>query len=322
VAKRNPYSRWRRLPPVFRSGEHKIPGPGEEPQRIILYLRGDILDQAEALAEKDGVPTLQEYCAQLLARAIEVERVKHHVAEVEAKRGPLQGFNEISGDPHYLTEWREQSDSKDVTGGRRPSAAANDQNPSSDSALTIPAESFSPSTTTGETELVEREAESQSESADQAPPAEPPRIRIEQGRLAIGPAITERIVPEVLDSSAIEVLLSHVGPGDKDPYAFLPAMRRGHPVPSQKVAELVDALSRLELDHQRATMLDRRIAYGLHRLAMESQVLLTEAWPGVFDSRMQGAIREVQERVERILSGQDIRYYQPQDGPASRQDHE
>src|SRR3954469_20091907 len=86
VAKRNnPYSRWRRLPPVFRSGEHKLPGYGDEGQRIILYLQGDALDQAEALAEQAGVPTLQEYCAGLLARAIEVERLKHHMADVEAK---------------------------------------------------------------------------------------------------------------------------------------------------------------------------------------------------------------------------------------------
>ncbi len=47
----------------------------------------------------------------------------------------------------------------------------------------------------------------------------------------------------------------------------------------------------------------------LHRLALESQVLLTDAWPGVFDERVITAIRTVQEAVERILSGQDIRYY-------------
>jgi hypothetical protein len=47
----------------------------------------------------------------------------------------------------------------------------------------------------------------------------------------------------------------------------------------------------------------------LHRLSLESQVLLTDAWPGVFDERMIAAIRSVQEAVERILSGQDIRYY-------------
>ena len=114
MAKRNnPYSRWRRLPPVFRSGEHKLPTPGEEPQRIILYLRGDILDRAEDLAAQAGVPTVQEYCAGLLARAIEVERVKHQVAEVEERRGPLEGFHEIADDPDYLAEWREQSGARE-----------------------------------------------------------------------------------------------------------------------------------------------------------------------------------------------------------------
>ena len=70
------------------------------------------------------------------------------------------------------------------------------------------------------------------------------------------------------------------------------------------------ALHRLEAEQQGASVLDRRLAYALHRLALESQVLLTEAWPGVFDDRTVGAIRAVQEVVERILSGQDIRYYQ------------
>ena len=122
MAKRNPYSRWRRLPPVFRSGEHKLPGPNEEPQRIIIYLPGAVLDQAEVLAGKAGVPTIQEYCAGLLGRAIEVERVKAHMVEVEVKRGPLEGFNEVTGDPDYLAEWHEQSESRETAAGRPPSA--------------------------------------------------------------------------------------------------------------------------------------------------------------------------------------------------------
>jgi hypothetical protein len=120
-----------------------------------------------------------------------------------------------------------------------------------------------------------------------------------------------------MDPSAIEAVLSHVGPGQNDPHAFLPALRRGVPVPPEKVAQLMAALQRLELDNQGATLLDRKLSYALHRLAMESQVLLTEAWPGVFDDRMQTAIRGVQEMVERILSGQNIRYYEPQDVPVS-----
>ena len=81
----------------------------------------------------------------------------------------------------------------------------------------------------------------------------------------------------------------------------------------RRVSELMAALHQIEADKQGASMLDRRLSYALHRLALESQVLLTEAWPGVFDDRTIGAIRGVQEMVERILSGQDIRYYEAQD---------
>jgi hypothetical protein len=314
VAKRNdPYSRWRRLPPVFRSGEHKLPTPGDEPQRIILYLRGDILDRAEALAEQAGVPTVQEYCAGLLARAIEMERLKRQVAEVEARRGPLEGFNAIADDPNYLAEWLERSgaleNEKQDTG---PAAAdshleAIDGSPSDSQpeVVFLPLDSATPT-----------EAPSASPQPHPAPLL-PYRIDIDAIRHAIGPPATERIVPEVLDTTSIELVISHVAPGGQDPGAFLPSLRRGESVAPSRVEELVVALRRVELDLQGATLLDRRLSYALHRLALESQVLLTEAWPGVFDERMVTAIRYVQEMVERILSGQDIRYYQTVESPAA-----
>jgi hypothetical protein len=318
VAKRNPYSRWRRLPPVFRSGEHKLPGYGDEAQRIILYLQGDALDQAEALAEQAGVPTLQEYCAQLLARAIEVERLKHHMADVEAKHGPLRGFNEVTGDPGYLAEWRKQSEAREI-------ATPNEQREGTpdgerDNGLTVPVNL--PNQLALPDELDTSPASREEAPADPEQPAlaEPPRIRIEIGQYAIGPAVTERIVAEVLDASAIEVVLSHVGLGRDDPRTFLPSLRRGVPVSPEKIDELMTSLRRLETDNQGATLLDRRLSYALHRLAMESQVLLTEAWPGVFDDRMQASIRGVQEMVERILSGQDIRYYEHQEVTAAESD--
>lgn len=282
MAKRNPYSRWRRLPPVFRSGEHKLPGPNEEPQRIIIYLPGDVLDQAEVLAGKAGVPTIQEYCAGLLGRAIEVERVKAHMVEVEVKRGPLEGFNEVTGDPDYLAEWHEQSESRETAAGR-PQPLNEDSSPG-------PKHGESP---------------------------ERVLVRIEPAPRVIGRVITERIVPEVLDGTALEAVLSHVGPGDHEPHGFLPSLRRGQPLSPAGVSELMAALHQIEADQRGASMLDRRLAYALHRLALESQVLLTEAWPGVFDDRTIGAIRAVQEMVERILSGQDIRYYQAQDSRAA-----
>ena len=61
------------------------------------------------------------------------------------------------------------------------------------------------------------------------------------------------------------------------------------------------------------------LLHALHRLALESQVLLTDAWPGVFDDRVITAIRTVQEAVERILSGQDVRYYPAPESARSEQ---
>src|SRR5262249_4708705 len=110
VAKRPRFSRWRRLPPVFRSGEHRPVGTGNEQDRIILYLPTRILDLAEKLAEKAGIPAIQDYCARLLARAIESEQVQQKVAEFEAKRGPLKGLKEIADDPDYLAEWQVRSE--------------------------------------------------------------------------------------------------------------------------------------------------------------------------------------------------------------------
>ena len=321
MANRDRYSRWLRLPPVFRSGEHKIPGPGEEAQRITLYLPGAVLDQAEALAGKAGVATLQEYCERLLGEAIEVERLKDHVAEVEARRGPLEGFNEISGDPGYLSEWRELS-------GARQTAASGPQNtpdhgPETASDLTISADTIDhltlPSQIEGDddatqrTDVVGNEASedvSPAQADEQGAPAARPRIRIEPARRAAEPVISQKIAPEVLDPGARQTLMKHVGSGQHDPGAFLPVLRRGQQIEPERLAELISALARVELDQQGVSVLERGLAYALHRLGLESQVLLTEAWPGVFDWRTTSGIRSVQELVERILSGQDIRYYQ------------
>jgi hypothetical protein len=110
------------------------------------------------------------------------------------------------------------------------------------------------------------------------------------------------------DRSPAEILSWHVGMGE-DELGFLPCLRRGEPVPPAKVAELEAALVRIEDELRGRESVDRQIAHSLHRLALESQVLLTDAWPGVFDAVVIQAIRTVQEAVERILSGQDIRYY-------------
>ncbi|HMB03601.1 MAG TPA: hypothetical protein VKP69_07655, partial [Isosphaeraceae bacterium] len=105
MAKRPRYSRWRRLPGLYRLGENKGPDPNLEPQRLTVYLPGTVLDTAEALANKAGIETIQEYCTDLLRRAIDAERVREQVAEFEARRGPLEGLHQIANDPEYLAEW-------------------------------------------------------------------------------------------------------------------------------------------------------------------------------------------------------------------------
>ena len=112
MPKRPRFSRWRRLPGVFRTGEHRPTDSGTDLDRIILYIPARILDLAEALAEKAGVPTVQDYCALLLMQSLENERVQQKVADFEARRGPLEGLKQIADDPDYLAEWQERSDAK------------------------------------------------------------------------------------------------------------------------------------------------------------------------------------------------------------------
>jgi hypothetical protein len=118
------------------------------------------------------------------------------------------------------------------------------------------------------------------------------------------------------DPPALDVISRHAGSGE-DQWGFLPCLRRGEPVPAAKAAELFRALQQLEEELKGALAIDRPLAHRLHRLALESQVLLTDAWPGAFDERVITAIRTVQEAVERILSGQDIHYYPSPQAPGS-----
>ena len=86
-------------------------------------------------------------------------------------------------------------------------------------------------------------------------------------------------------------------------------MRRGESVSMAGVSELAHALQSLEEELRGAQTIDRALAYALHRLAFESQILHTDAWPGTFDDWTVETLRAVQEYVDRILSVQDIRYY-------------
>jgi hypothetical protein len=252
VAKRPRFSRYRRLPPVFRSIERPLSDPADDEQRLSLYVTGRVLDRAERQAQRAGAANVQEYCAALLQKAVEAEHVREQVAEVEARRGPFEGLQAVSDDPEFLAELTAASSPRDglEEGPDFPRASA---------------------------------------------PSPPPSLGREPD-------------PAASASLAAQVILRHAGQAGDAPYGFLPCLRRGESVPPAELAELAQALREIEAQHQGARSLDRRLAFALHRLAFESQILHTDAWPGAFDAWTVETLRAVQEAVERILSGLDIRY--------------
>ena len=88
-------------------------------------------------------------------------------------------------------------------------------------------------------------------------------------------------------------------------------MRQHPPECASSASTATAALNALEVEYREARAIDRRVAYALHRLAFEAQILHTDAWPGSLDAETVGLIRVVQEAVDRVLSGEDIRYYPP-----------
>jgi hypothetical protein len=318
VAKRPRFSRWRRLPGVFRTGENRPTDSGTDLDRIILYVPARILDLAETLADKAGVPTVQDYCALLLMQALENERVQRKVSDFEARRGPLEGLKQIANDIHYLAEWQTQS-------GTRPEAPSPDRAGNRDPAGKSPPVVNEPITVDialADSDVRSLESAPKNDGLDFAEEEEtrdqPRSIVIEPFAEVIPFVSLDPTVVKMTESAAVDVVSRHAGSGD-DPWGFLPCLRRGEPVQAVQAAELIYALNQLEGELKGADTIERRTAHHLYRLALESQVLLTDAWPGVFDDRVITAIRTVQEAVERILSGQDFRYYPAQESSGSEQ---
>lgn len=317
TAPRRPrYSRWRRLPGVFRTGDHRPAEGGTELDRIILYIPARILDLAEALAEKAGVPAVQDYCALLLMQALEKERVDQKVADFEARRGPLEGLKQIADDPDYLAEWQERSDAKPETtpaGGSDDGASGPDSVSHHDPLVVDVAHS---EVENDPLDLLPRSFLEMARARETEVHDVPRPIAAEPDAGVISVVSLKPPVVKMTESSTTDVLSRHTG-SSEDPWGFLPCLRRGEPVPPVKSAELIYALNQLEEELKGSDLIDRRTAHGLHRLALESQVLLTDAWPGAFDERVISVIRTVQEAVERILSGEDIRYYPAPQSQAS-----
>lgn len=321
VAKRPRFSRWRRLPPVFRSGEHRPIGTGNEIDRLILYLPAQSLDLAEALAEKSGIPAIQDYCELLLNQALEAERDRQKVIEFEARRGPLEGFEQVASDPEYLAEWQLEAETRPAPPPppavdalsvdfvlAEEAEAEEKYEAAARSGATPEAEPYAPAGMPLANETQDIAWVEEAAPAGESDDVEPGAFRIEPASLPAPAPPGRPTIRAAADPEAVEIVRRHAGFGRED-RGFLPCLRRGVPVPPVQSNELIRALNQLELEHRDATVIDRRLSHALHRLALESQVLLTDAWPGVFDARMVAVIRAVQESVERILSGQDIRYY-------------
>lgn len=250
MPERPPYSRFRRLPGLYRIGELKPPDPHAEPQLLALYLPGNLLDRAEALAMRAGAQTVQEYCEALLAHAIEAEELHAKAEAVEVRHDMLESLDAMASDPDYLADWN---------------ASSRDGEP---------------------------------EEVVKIVPPEPTR---DDGT-----------------SFSREVVLRHATLGPDDPSAFLATLRRGEVIPPAVAEELLAALNDLEQQLREASQLDRRLSYALHRLAFEGQVLLTDApTEAASDPATVHALRRVQEAVDRVLSGEDIRYFSDPaaDGP-------
>jgi hypothetical protein len=283
------------LPEVFRTGEHKFPETSPETQRLTLQLPVKVFDTAESLAAKLEKPSVREYCAELLKQAIEHERLLHNVEEFEARHGTLEGLAEIAADPEYLTEWKAQSRGKEETDSEHvETSQASHASP--EHYVSFDAEhSFEPLTSEI---LIESSPNGETEEEDRPP------VLISWPVESVVTSIRELPMNRSLEETSADVVLRHAGLGHQDHWSFLPCLRRGESAPASMVDELLEALARLDDETREATTLDRRLAHALHRLALESQVLLTEAWPEAFDERMVLAIRAVQEAVERCFSAE------------------
>ena len=273
MAKRPKFSRWRRNPGTYRFGEQTPPDPDEELQRVTLYIPGSYFDLAETQALRFGFPSSQEYCTDLVLKAIQAERIKERVAEAETRLGPFEGLHEIADDPAYL------ADLLDAAHPRNQGVEASRHLPDPNDHGIVWADDPTSSTFENSVDLPQATG-----SADR---------------------------PMMSLSASAKIVLRHAAQAEYDPSAFLPTLRRGEPVPPVEVAELAQALHALEIEYRTTRSMDRRLAFSLHRLAYESQILHTDAFPAAFDIWTVEMIRAVQEAVERILSGQDIRYEAP-----------
>lgn len=261
VSRRLAHSRWRRLPGVFRSGQRQEVGPGDEPERLTLYLPARELDLATSLAAEKGFSSTQSYCESLLRQALqaaaEARRPHDRKADDPQRSAAMEGLNAIANDLDYLAEWSQSRVSPDDDPPHAFLAASPRPGP---------------------------------EPIDDPNAVPIPRpVEIHLGDL----------------EEPYRVVLYHAALDGEPPPALLASLRAGIAVEIDAAHELIAALYTLQDRLQGATALDRRLAFALHRLALESQILLTETWPGLAGDPLQTEIlRRLQDHIDGLFAGQ------------------
>ena len=273
-------------PPVFRIGEVKLPDRNLEPQRLTLYLPGGLLDTAEAQAERAGVETVQEYCADLLAAR---HRGRAGPRAGRRDRGAARAAGRAARDRRRPRIPRRVERPGRCAGRRRPRALPGSNPP--------PAREPAP--------------ERASTAAEPRAGGRHPRGARHRGR-TLAPDDAARRWPRPADlrarRPAAEVVLRHAGQAGDDPAGVPPVPAAGESVLAE-VAELAQALQTLEVEYRGTP----RSTAGRLRPAPAGASRRRSCTPtpgrARFDDWTVDTLRAVQEAVERILSGQDIRYY-------------
>lgn len=298
ASKRLRFSRWRRLPQgLHRSGERRGPGPNDDLARLSVYLPGHVLDQAQELATHAGVESVQTYCERLLLEAIAVAAAKQRLAGSEAARNVLASIEALAvdmhgpGDPPPVVRISPRPTLVYVARREEPiDPDSNESDDLEDDLLETGAAGIAP---------VARD-DADRRPASVVEPATPVDAAM--------PPASDREPRSGFDAETGAVL-RHAGLLGDLSDGVLPRLRRGETVPAEVAGDLLRALSALETRWRDSNSIDRRVAFALHRLAFEGQLLVSEGWPALAgDPGTIGYLRQIQEAVDRVLSGEDIRY--------------
>ena len=254
------------------SAESRRPRIDEPSQRLVLTLPWRLYSLALELAHEQRARSVESYCLELLEGKLQERQAERERDRDEDRQRQfrLENLAGITDDPSYLEEWSSAVSRGEV--GLHPTVL---------SSIARPLEG--------------------------PPPQSSPRP---EDHATVPHSPTDSSIESSLIRAASGVVLRHAALEGDDPTAFLPSLRRGEPLEVESTRELLLALNDLETGLQGSDLIDRKLAFALHRLAYEGQILLTESSPRAsVDRPTLDRLRLVQEAVDRVLSGEDIRYF-------------